>query len=160
MGLAQSRVCKLQIASNPMFGARRLSLNRDTESVVALTPNIRLAVGRSSCWPLRPLLLARRSSGLPLAQATAAPPSRASTLLPQLGSRSSVRIHAARDFCQTLFMAVNHPNHRDDPTHDDGRDGNQQSAQTQDRLDEPVHSPASRLADQSASDCLPIFWWS
>jgi hypothetical protein len=34
--------CKLQIASNPMFGARQLSLNRDTEPVVALTPNIRL----------------------------------------------------------------------------------------------------------------------
>jgi len=26
--------------SNPMFGAKQLSLNRDTESVVALAPNI------------------------------------------------------------------------------------------------------------------------
>jgi hypothetical protein len=29
-------------SSNPMFGAKRLALNRDTESVAALTPNIRL----------------------------------------------------------------------------------------------------------------------
>jgi hypothetical protein len=30
-------------SSNPMFGAKLLSLNRDTESVVALTPNIELS---------------------------------------------------------------------------------------------------------------------
>jgi hypothetical protein len=31
-----------------MFGAKQLSLNRDTESVVALTPNIVLVVSRLS----------------------------------------------------------------------------------------------------------------
>ncbi len=41
MGLAQFGVCKPLTASNPMFGTRRLSLNR-YESVVALTPNITL----------------------------------------------------------------------------------------------------------------------
>ena len=42
MGLTNSRVCKPQSSSNPMFGAKQLSLNRDTDSVVALTPNIGL----------------------------------------------------------------------------------------------------------------------
>jgi hypothetical protein len=41
MGLTNSRVCKPQSSSNPMFGAKQL--NRDTDSVVALTPNIKLA---------------------------------------------------------------------------------------------------------------------
>ncbi len=41
MGLAQFGVCKPLASSNPMFGAKRLSLNR-YESVVALTPNIGL----------------------------------------------------------------------------------------------------------------------
>jgi hypothetical protein len=31
-----------------MFGAKRLALNRDTESVVVLTPNIALVVRRAS----------------------------------------------------------------------------------------------------------------
>ena len=43
MGLTHSRVSKPQSSSNPMFGVKQLSLNRDTDSVVALTPNIKLA---------------------------------------------------------------------------------------------------------------------
>jgi hypothetical protein len=43
MGLTHSRVCKPQSSSNPVFGAKQRSLNRDTDSVVALTPNIKLA---------------------------------------------------------------------------------------------------------------------
>ena len=42
MGLTNPGVCKPQSSSNPMFGAKQLSLNRDTISVVALTPNIGL----------------------------------------------------------------------------------------------------------------------
>ena len=42
MGLTQFGVCKPLTASNPMFGASAISLNRDTKSVVVLTPNIGL----------------------------------------------------------------------------------------------------------------------
>jgi len=54
MGLTNSRVCKPQSSSNPMFGAKQLSLNRDTESVVALPPNIKLVL-----LPILPALSAR-----------------------------------------------------------------------------------------------------
>ena len=37
-----------------MFGAKATFLNRDTESVVALTPNIELVVGRSSLVVMYP----------------------------------------------------------------------------------------------------------
>ena len=43
MGLTHSRVCKLQSSSNPMFGAKRLSRTVSPITVVALTPNIKLA---------------------------------------------------------------------------------------------------------------------
>ena len=36
MGLTHWRIVQIPSASNPMFGAKRLSLNRDTESVVAV----------------------------------------------------------------------------------------------------------------------------
>jgi len=42
MGLTNSRVCKPRNSSNPMFGANRLALNRDKDSVLVLTPNIGL----------------------------------------------------------------------------------------------------------------------
>jgi hypothetical protein len=42
MGFAYSGVCKLWNSSNPMFGASTTFMNRDTESVVVVTPNITL----------------------------------------------------------------------------------------------------------------------
>src|SRR5207245_10981871 len=51
MGLTHSGVCKLQSSSNPMFGAKQLSVNRK-ESVVALTPNIGLIL-TSRCRSIR-----------------------------------------------------------------------------------------------------------
>jgi len=42
MGLTDSRVCKPRNSSNPMFGANRLALNRATDPVLVLTPNIGL----------------------------------------------------------------------------------------------------------------------
>jgi hypothetical protein len=36
MGFAHWQIVQISSASNPMFGAKRLSLNRDTESVVAV----------------------------------------------------------------------------------------------------------------------------
>jgi hypothetical protein len=53
MGLAQLGVCIPLTSSNPMFGANRLKLNRDADSVVVLTPNIGLI-----------LLTSRRSVGI------------------------------------------------------------------------------------------------
>ena len=53
MGLAQFGVCNPLTSSNPMFGANRLALNRDADSVVVLTPNIGLI-----------LLTSRRSVGI------------------------------------------------------------------------------------------------
>jgi hypothetical protein len=46
--------------SNPMFGAKRLALNRDTESVVVLTPNIKL-VELTGIEPVASWLQTRRS---------------------------------------------------------------------------------------------------
>ncbi len=42
MGLAQFGVCKPLTSSNPMFGVSTTFMNRDTESVVVVTPNIGL----------------------------------------------------------------------------------------------------------------------
>ena len=42
MGLTYSGVCKLWNSSNPMFGASTTFMNRDTESVVVVTPNVGL----------------------------------------------------------------------------------------------------------------------
>jgi hypothetical protein len=46
--------------SNPMFGAKRLALNRNTDSVVALTPNIKL-VELTGIEPVASWLQTRRS---------------------------------------------------------------------------------------------------
>jgi hypothetical protein len=68
MGLAQFGVCKPLTASNPMFGARRLSLNR-YESVVALTPNIKLdsvaPQGLKPCSNFGPFIGTTGSRALP-----------------------------------------------------------------------------------------------
>jgi len=42
MSLTQFGVCKPLTSSNPMFGASTTFMNRDTESVVVMTPNIGL----------------------------------------------------------------------------------------------------------------------
>jgi hypothetical protein len=80
-----------------MFGARQLSLNRDTEPVVALTPNIGL------------ISYALKSSLLLL-------------LWPR-----TVWINSALDLRQPLLVLMNHRGDRNCATYDDRHDRHQQS---------------------------------
>jgi hypothetical protein len=134
-----------------MFGAKRLSGNRNTESVVVLTPNIRLrlfayaTISLSTKEPhkarqnrlqyrLRDL---RRPDPLPRAK-------RASSqeISPLLGP-GAVGVDATLDFGDPLVMAVNHADNRDRASDQDGADGNQQRAQAEDGIDQSVHALSS-----------------
>jgi hypothetical protein len=97
MGSTHWRIVQIPSASNPMFGAKRLSLNRDTEPVVAVDAQHQIGV----------LLL---SEGL--LNSIQPSPSELQTLLLRSPTRWSIRINASRSVCQALFIAANHTDYR------------------------------------------------
>jgi hypothetical protein len=110
--------CATPQSSNPMFGANRLSLNRDTDSVVALTPNIKLVVRRSSLV-VRQLAIDDRQ--------------RPTTwfLLRFRISMRSVRIHASRNHLGPLLMMQDRLNDLSRAPYDDGHNRNQPDSKIQ-----------------------------
>jgi hypothetical protein len=123
-----------------MFGAKRLSLNRDTESVVVLAPNvglINLLLRIGIIAEPQPLERytdsnCHHSDGNPKGWIQSVDPVLKplnplhSGLLPLLWPRS-IRIDAALDLGNALIMTMNHANNRDHPTYYDGADRNQQT---------------------------------
>ena len=105
-----------------MFGASTTFVNRDTESVVALTPNIGLIFSSQ-------FSVLRKTAELNI-----------------LTSRRSVGIDATLDLRDAFLVAVNHANDGDRAAYENRADRHQQPTQTQNRVDQTSHSPPPALA--------------
>ena len=153
MGLTQCGVCKPLTASNPMFGVRRLSLNRyrigcrvDAQHRADSTSrstkhHSRTTFGPSHLNPWNHSLPKRSSPQAPTVALRIHPGDRC-----ELPSRRSVGIDTTLDLGDAFVVAVNHRCDGDRAPYEDGNDRDQKRAQAYDGIEQSIHPPPSALA--------------